>query len=67
MNKVELTIDEWIQYGIDHKYCSEPVCATHEGLPTTKEEEAAWEEGYDPCSPGIRLWADGECPEAEYE
>lgn len=63
MSGIEMTIDEWIQYGIERKYCSEPVCATHEGLPVTKEEDKEWEDGYDPCSPGLRLWAEGECPE----
>lgn len=59
----DMTIDEWLQYGVDRKYCSEPVCSTHEGLPITKEEEKEWDEGYDPCAPGVRLWAEGECPD----
>lgn len=58
-----MKIDEWIQYGIDHKYCSEPVCSTHEGLPVTKDEGLEWDKGYDPCVPGVRLWLEGECPE----
>jgi len=56
MRVIELTIDEWIQYGIDKGYCSDATCVTHEGLPNTKEEEQAWEDGWDPCVPGIRLW-----------
>ena len=49
-------IDEWFGYGVEMGYCSEPVCTTHEGLPTTEEEDAEWEEGFDPCSVGVRLW-----------
>lgn len=57
MNNLHLSIDEWIQYGIDSGYCSAPVCVTHEGIPLTEEEELEWEEGYDPCSAGIRIWS----------
>lgn len=58
MNNPQLTIDEWLQYGIDHNYCSQAVCATHDGLPMTPEEEQYWDEGYDPCSVGVRIWFD---------
>lgn len=56
MSRIELTIDEWLQYGIDNGYCSDAVCVTHEGLPLTEEEEKEWDDGWDPCSPGVRLW-----------
>ena len=49
--------EKWILLGIERKWISDVVCATHEGLPNTEEEEAEWEEGYDPCIPGIRVWA----------
>lgn len=45
----------WLQEGIDRKWCSPPVCATHDGLPNNEEEEAAFEEGYDPCIAAVRL------------
>lgn len=35
------------------------VCATHEGIPSTEDEEAEWEEGHDPCQMVIRLDEDG--------
>lgn len=47
----------WIKVGIDRKWISEPVCATHDGLPNTEDEEKEWEDGYDPCIPGLRVWA----------
>lgn len=49
--------EKWILQGIERKWISDVVCATHEGLPNTEEEEKEWEEGYDPCVPGIRVWA----------
>jgi hypothetical protein len=36
-------------------YCTRPVCATHDGLPSTDEEDAEWEDGYDPCVAAVRL------------
>jgi hypothetical protein len=52
---VSLTFQEWIVMGIDMGYCSEPVCVTHDGLPSTPEEDAEWENGGDPCVPAVRL------------
>ena len=51
-----MTFDEWITQGIDLGYCSVPACQTHEGLPSTEEEDAAWDEGWDPCVPAMRLY-----------
>jgi len=46
----------WLQTGTSRGWISEPVCVTHHGLPNTEEEEAEWEEGFDPCVPGVRIW-----------
>lgn len=46
----------WVAYGIAHGWCSEPVCVTHAGLPSSPEEDAAWDEGGDPCVPAVRLY-----------
>lgn len=46
--------------GIEKGYCSEPVCNTHDGLPSTEEEDAQWEDGLDPCVPAVRLLSEGE-------
>lgn len=64
--KTDLSIDEWIQYGVDRGYCSNLVCVTHEGIPLSEEEEKQWDEGYDPCSLGIRIWQEGEVPANQY-
>lgn len=47
---------EWVKAGVSRGWVSEPVCATHQGLPTTKEEDDEWDEGFDPCSLGMRIW-----------
>lgn len=47
---------DWLKVGIDRKWVSEPVCATHQGLPVRADEEAELEEGLDPCVPGVRVW-----------
>jgi len=51
-----MTIYEWLQYGIDKGYCSDAVCATHDGLPDTDEEMQEWEDGGDPCMSAVRIW-----------
>jgi hypothetical protein len=53
---LDMTLKEWIIYGMDRGFCSDSVCATHEGVPNTSAEEAEWEKGYDPCIPAVRIW-----------
>ena len=48
---------DWVRIGIDRNWVSDIVCVTHHGLPNTDEEEKEWDEGHDPCVPGIRVWA----------
>lgn len=45
---------EWLRYGIDRGWCSPPVCSTHDGIPTTLEEDEADE----PCVFVIRCYRD---------
>jgi len=47
---------EWLRVGVERGWCSEPVCATHDGLPRTDAEDQAWEDGWDPCEHAVRLW-----------
>lgn len=54
----DIPLNSWLRYGYDRGYCSDVVCVTHDVLPTTEEEEQAWEDGWDPCSPGVRIWHD---------
>lgn len=46
----------WVEKGKEKGWVSGPVCSTHNGLPNTKQEENEWDEGYDPCIPGMRVW-----------
>lgn len=47
--------DEWLQYGVDNGFCTEPFCYTHDPMPETKAEEIAWLSGDDPCVVIMRL------------
>lgn len=51
----KLDFEEWIQMGMKLGYCTKPVCATHDGLPSTPDEDATWEVGGDPCVAAVRL------------
>lgn len=52
------SFDEWLQIGIIRGFIGAPICYTHDGLPTTLEEDDAWEEGDDPCIHILRLYHD---------
>lgn len=54
-----MTFEEWLQYGITQGWCGPSVCAIHDGLPTTAEEDVDMEE-LDPCIHIIRLYEDAE-------
>lgn len=48
----------WMDTGIERGWVSNPTCITHEGLPVTEIEEKEWDDGYDPCSVGLRVWVE---------
>lgn len=48
-----MDFDLWLQYGIEQGFCGPPVCSTHDGIPTSEEEDLEWEE-HDPCITVIR-------------
>jgi hypothetical protein len=50
------TPHEWFAYGVEQGWISDAVCATHDGLPSTDDENDEWEAGWDPCVPAVRLW-----------
>lgn len=52
-------VNAWLSIGIGHGWVSKPVCSTHDRIPTSTEEETAWDEGLDPCMPVVRIWTDG--------
>jgi hypothetical protein len=52
---------EWLNFGIEQQWISEPYCATHDGgyefLNEAEREE--YDAGGDPCEPVLRLLPDG--------
>lgn len=49
---------KWLTIGIEKGWISKPFCNTHDGGPLTEEEEAAWDDGGDPCATHVRVWGD---------
>lgn len=46
----------WLRQGIDAGWVSVPFCSTHDLDPVmSKEEQAEWEDGGDPCCHVVRL------------
>ena len=50
-----MTFDEWLDQGVALGFCTEQFCNTHDVMPMHPSEEAAWEEGWDPCCHLVRL------------
>lgn len=50
-----MTFDEWLQYGIAKKYCTEQVCETHAGVELTTTEAELMEGGEDVYLHVVRL------------
>lgn len=52
------TWQEWYDYGLAQGYIGPSVCSTHDGIPSTAEEDEEFDEGHDPCIFVIRMYAD---------
>jgi hypothetical protein len=50
-----MTFDEWLAVGIENKFCSQIVCATHDYLPMNDAELQAIDDGF--CVDAIRVYA----------
>ena len=48
---------DWVQYGIEKKWVTDSICATHDGTYDymTDEEREQWDEGGDPCDLVLKL------------
>jgi hypothetical protein len=55
----EFTLGDWLDLGLEQRWCGPPVCTTHDGIPSTEAEDAEFEEG-DPCISMIRPYVDAE-------
>lgn len=64
MNEEELTFEDWIKTGLEKGWVGPPVCIAHDGVPTTLEEDNAYDEGEDPCYHAVRLYEDEEMKRA---
>jgi hypothetical protein len=53
------TMQEWLDYGRQQGWCGPVVCITHDGTPTTEQEDVEFEES-DPCIAMIRPYVDDE-------
>jgi len=47
---------EWLDYGMEQGWISQPFCETHDGGPITNEEAEEFDEGGDPCLVHVRLY-----------
>jgi hypothetical protein len=54
---LNMDFDRWIKVGYDNGWCGPAVCYTHDGLPTTADEDEELAE-LDPCVHIIRLYED---------
>jgi hypothetical protein len=54
-----MTKDEWYQYGLDMGFIGPSVCITHDGYPTTADEDEEFEQS-DPCLFVVRIYEDHE-------
>lgn len=53
-----MTFEQWLQAGIDNRWCGPAVCDTHDGTPTSAAEDAEFDDGHDPCLHIVRLYPD---------
>lgn len=51
-----MTFHEWLMMGMENNWIGPRLCAVHDGLPMTEEEENYMEEGFDPCIPIFRIY-----------
>lgn len=53
-----MEFEEWIVVGLENGWCGPPVCFTHDGVPTSEDEDSAWLDGNDLCLHVVRLYDD---------
>ena len=52
--------EEWLRRGVEAGFCGPPVCQVHDGLPTSADEDAEWDEFGEICAHVLRLYRDAE-------
>lgn len=56
MSQPNMTAEQWLEYGFRHGYCGPPVCAMHDGIPTSEEEAFLLGDETNPCIHILRLY-----------
>ena len=51
---------DWLRQGMEAGFVGPPVCSTHDGIPTTLEEDEMQDFGDDICVHVLRLYEDRE-------
>ena len=51
-----MEFEEWVRLGLDKGWCGPPVCATHDGVPSSEAEDNEFMDGDDPCLHIVRLY-----------
>jgi hypothetical protein len=59
-----MTFNEWLQIGIDNRWCGPAVCETHDGLPLAESEVETMLDGEELCIHIIRLYESPEHAES---
>lgn len=59
-----MTFNEWLQIGINNRWCGPAICNTHDGMPLTDDESETIWDGEDPCIHIVRLYESPEHAEA---
>jgi len=58
MDLGNLDFDIWMSLGIEKGWVGPPICLTHDGLPTTPDEDEQMEQGEEVCVHIIRPYRD---------
>lgn len=53
-----MNFEDWLTIGVQNNWIGPPICYTHDGLPTSADEDKQFDEGDDPCLHILRLYQD---------
>lgn len=53
-----MSYEDWLKVGLLQGWVGPSMCVPHDGVPTSAEEDEAYDEGDDPCYHILRLYED---------
>lgn len=53
-----INFEDWLIIGVQNNWIGPPICYTHDGLPTSADEDRQYDDGDDPCLHILRLYQD---------